>query len=242
MTHEAASQSHQDTIKQVGEPICIAAPAVSGLGETEILERIVIDLSTFAESAADAGLLTACDPTTETCEVVDVVVLSKRVEITECEVFTNKVLVNGILHKDLLFKFAITTDTTLTDSLLTNNDCTLTLTETVDLVIDCPFGACIPVPGACPGDTCLIENACVEAEKELLIDTNGDGIADQFEAKVCILLQAKTIRNQQVMISPTEPNMCPQFTPVPTCPPNPCPSQVGLPSSVFITRRPGISG
>jgi hypothetical protein len=215
------------------EPICIAAPSVSGIGETEVLERIVIDLIALAAGGAAAGILTS-----PALIPIEVVVLSKRVTITECEVFTNKILVNGVLHKDLLFKFASLTEVSET-ALLSGGDCELTLAETLDLVVDCPFGACIPVPGACPGDTCLIENACIEAERELLIDTTGDTIADQFEEKVCILIQAKSIRNRQVTITPNAENICPGFTPIPDCPENSCMSNVGLPSSTFVTRRTG---
>lgn len=236
MTDEHQPVKHLNMIRasQV-EPICISAPTVSGVGETEVLERIVIDLAALAAAGAAAGILSSA-----TLEAVEVVALSKRISITECEVFTNKVLLNGVLHKDLLFKFATVTQVTEADVLLTSNDCTLTLAETLDLVVDCPFGACIPVPGACPGDTCLVENACVEAEKELLIDLDTDGMADQFEEKVCILLQVKTIRNRQITITPNTDNICPGFTPLPVCPTPPCPPQIGLPSSVFVQRRPAI--
>lgn len=229
--------SHTQMVRpsQVVEPICITAPAVAGIGETEVLERIVLDLDALTLAAIAAGLLpTGIGP------VIEVVVLSKRVTISECEVFTNKALINGVLHKDLLFKFAaVTLVADLLGITLTANDCTLAIADTLDLVLDCPFGACVTVPGACPGDTCLVERACVDAEKELLIDTDGDGLADQFEEKVCILLQVKAIRNQQITITPTEPNICPTFTPIPVCPPNPCPNPTGLSSSTFIRRTTG---
>ena len=62
---------------QVAEPICITAPVVSGSGETEILQRVLID------TEADFP------------ELVEVLVLPQRVTITDCEVFTNRVMVNG---------------------------------------------------------------------------------------------------------------------------------------------------
>ncbi|MCG0239752.1 MAG: hypothetical protein L6E13_11370 [Firmicutes bacterium] len=211
------------------EPVCILAPTVSGLGETEVLERIVIDLAELVLAAVTAGLLPA-----GTTSVVEAVTLVKRVTVTECEVFTNKVLLNGILHKDLLLKVGAETPLDLSDTLLTANDCTVQPVATLDLVIDCPFGACITVPGACPGDRCEVELACVDAERDLLIDTNGDGVADQLEEKVCILLRVKTIRNQQITVQPVT-NICPEFTPQPTCPP-PSPCLQFLPSSTFVSR------
>lgn len=219
----------------VQEPVCIGAPVVSGIGETEVLERIVLDLSELEAGAEAVGLL----PEGFEGSVAEVVALSKKVTITECEVFTNKVLVNGILHKDLLFKFV--PDTVAADAstaLLTGNDCSVTFADTVDLVIDCPFGACIPVVGACPGDKCEVILACVDAEKDLLIDTDSDGIAEQFEEKVCILIRVKTIRQQLVTVQPVE-NICPEFPPTPTCPPDPCVNNTGLPSSTFVTRTNG---
>lgn len=216
------------------EPVCITAPIVSGFGETEVLERIVLDLDELALAAITALLLpTAIGP------VVEVVALSKRVTITDCEVFTNKVLINGLLHKDLLFKFAaITLIASLLGIVVTANDCTVTIADTLDLILDCPFGACITVPGACPGDQCFIETACIDAERETLIDNDADGAADLFEEKVCIRIAVKTIRNQQVTITPTEPNICPGPAPTPVCP-TVCLPQQGLPTSVTVVRGPG---
>lgn len=199
------------TVQQV-QPICVNAPVVSGIGDTEILQRLTLDLGGLL--TAVAGLLPFVGGF-----VADAVLLSKRVEITECDVFTNKVLVNGVLHKDVLLKIAPITPLPLPGVLTSPSDCSVTVAVPVDLVIDCPFGACITVPGACPGDTCQIERACVDAEKDLLINTNGDAFPEVLEEKVCIHLTVKTIRNQQVTILPAEPNICPQ-PPVPSanCP------------------------
>jgi hypothetical protein len=213
ITHHQPVQQYQ-----VEEPICIGAPVVSGIGETEVLERIVIDLNQFLTAAEDAGLL----PVDFVGSVVEAVVLSKRVTIQDCEVFTNKVIVNGTLHKDILFKVAPDVQpTNAADVFVTATDCTITFAETVDVVLDCPFGAVIPVPGACPGDQCEVVLACVEAEKDLLIDTDGDGAADQFEEKVAILIRVKTVRQQLVTIQPVA-NICPEFPTFPPCPTSPC--------------------
>jgi hypothetical protein len=202
---------------QVEEPICIGAPVVSGIGETEVLERIVIDLGQLTTAAINAGLLPA-----NIGPAVEAVILTKKVIITDCEAFTNKVIVNGVLHKDILFKFQAATPTVDGPIFVTPSDCTITLADTLDVVLDCPFGACIPVPGACPGDKCEVILACVDAEKDLLIDTTGTGDPDLFEEKVCILIRVKTIRQQLVTIQPVTPNLCPEFPPFPNCPPG-CP-------------------
>jgi len=218
-------------VDQPAEPICVSAPVVAGAGETEVFE--VISLSVPALLAAIAPLLPAglIAPT-----LSEVVVLTKRVTITDCEVFNGKVLVNGVLHKDLLLKILPTTPSTaLAAAVIGGTMCVVSAGTPVDLTVDCPFGACITVPGACPGDRCQVELACVDAEKELLIDTTGTGTPSIFEEKVCIRIQVKAIRNQQVTITPTLPNICPTFPPVSVCPPNPC---VGfLPSSQFIQTR-----
>ncbi len=223
-------------VDQPPAPICLSAPVVAGAGETEVFE--VISLSIPALLAAIAPLL----PTGIAAPMLsEVVALTKRVTITDCEVFNGKVLVNGILHKDLLLKILPTTPSTaLAGAVVGSTMCVLSAGTPVDLAVDCPFGACITVPGACPGDRCQVELACVDAEKELLIDTTGTGVASIFEEKVCIRIQVKAIRNQQVTITPTLPNICPVFVPTSTCPPSPC---LGfLPSSQLIhTRAAGRS-
>lgn len=187
--HLTPNQSVQQY--QVEEPICIGAPVVSAIGETEVLERIVINLDDFITGAIGAGIL----DDGFTGDVLEAVVLSKRVTITDCEVFTNRVIVNGCLHKDILFKVAPTTVVAPPTTIFpTGADCTITFAETVDVVIDCPIAAVISVPGACPGDQCEVVLACVEAERDLLIDTDGDGAADLFEEKVVILIRVRTIR------------------------------------------------
>jgi hypothetical protein len=235
LTRELALNTQPIRPNAVAEPVCIGAPVVSGIGEEEILERVVLNLGVLATAALAAGIL----PAGTTGSFTEVVVLSKRVTIQECEVFTNKVLVNGTLHKDLLFKFTPTT-APFTTGLITTGDCTALLNFTIDVTLDCPFGACIMIPGACPGDTCVIENACVDAEKELLIDINGDNIPEFFEEKVCILIRAKTVRQTLITITPTLPNICPTFPSSTPCPTPVCPPQIGLPSSVFVSRPTGF--
>lgn len=203
-------------IKQV-EPICIRAPVVSGLGEAEVLQRLVLDLDALISAASATGLL----PLT-TVYVADAVLLTKRVEITQCDVFRNKVLVNGLLHKDILLKVAPVTPVSLTGVEVTNTDCDITVAFPLDLIIECPFSACVAVPGACPGDTCEIEKACVDAEKEVLVNTDPDPYPEQLEEKVCIQLVVKTIRDRQVTIVPAEVNICPGTEPKPECPPSAC--------------------
>lgn len=210
------------------EPICIKAPVVSGFGEGEVLQRLLLDLPSLL--AAVAGLLPF-----PAAYVADAVVLTKRVEITQCEVFPNKVLINGILHKDVLLKIAPITPVNLTGVQVAPGDCSIAVATPLDLVIDCPFGACITVPGACPGDRCEIERATADAEKEVLINTNADPFPEQLEEKVCIHLAVKTIRDRQVTILPVEPNICPEPTPPPTCPP----TDAGLRSASRLNLFPG---
>lgn len=215
-------------------PVCVSAPVVSGAGETEVLERIRLSVPALLTAIAPFLPATLVAPVLK-----EVVVLSQRVTITDCEVFNGKVLVNGLLHKNLLLKvFPTTTSPALTGAVIGGGDCTVAVGTPVDLAVDCSFGACIPVPGACPGDHCQIERACIDAEKELLIDTTGTGMPNLFEEKVCILLQVKTIRNTQVTITPNAVNICPTFPPPSVCPPTGCIDGL-LPSSKFISRPGG---
>jgi hypothetical protein len=232
--HLTPNQSVQQY--QVEEPICIGAPVVSAIGETEVLERIVIDLADFITGAIGAGIL----PVGFTGDILEAVVLTKRVTITDCEVFQNKVIVNGCLHKDILFKIAPAGATPPPTTIFPNGaDCTITFAETVDVVIDCPIAAVISVPGACPGDQCEVVLACVEAERDLLIDTDGDGTAELFEEKVAILIRVKTIRQQLVTIQPVA-NICPTFPTTTPCPTSPCGTTTGtLPTTTLVFRTNG---
>lgn len=215
-------------------PICITAPVVTGSGDAEVLQRLTLDLPALLAAAAAAGLLPFAG------FVADAVVLTKRVEITSCEVFTNKVLINGVLHKDVLLKVAPVTPVAVPPGTISPADCALAVAMPLDLIIDCPFGACITVPGACPGDTCQIERACVDAERETLISTPTSPFPTTLEEKVCIRLAVKAIRNRQVTILPVEPNICPGAVPEPVCPPTGC-LDTGLRSATRVVTGTGAT-
>lgn len=220
------------TPAQQPEPICIAAPVVSGTGSDEVLERVVIDLPALLAEVSAASVLLSGATT-----VVEVVVLSKRVIPQRVTVMTNKVLIDAILHKDLLFK--VLADVNAASSIITG-DCTATVAETFDLVLDCPVGICVPVPGACPGDIAQVR-FCIEAEQENLIAPTLGATPTQFEEKVCVRADVVTLRPTNITVTPTEPSVCPTLPdPTNTCPTPACPTSVGLPTSVVITSTPGI--
>jgi hypothetical protein len=199
------------------ESLCITAPVVSGIGETEILKRITIAI---VNQPPDMVL-------------AEVLVLSKQITITDCEVFNNKVLVNGTLKKLLHPVFS-----PFPVPGVTSSDCELTVgSSPFTAILRCNISACIPVPGACPGDQCVVEEACITAEQDFLIDENNDQIPDRFEEKLCIRIRVKTIRNQQVTISPETPSICPEVSTLAPCPAPPCPPQIGLPITTIVQRQ-----
>lgn len=177
------------------QPICVHLPTIVGIGETEVLERLV--LSVPALNAAVAPLLPTVGSRTILSEVVP---LSQGITVTDREVFNGKILLNGTLHKDLLLKYRPIMFTPPPGLVVGASTCMVCPAALVDLSVDCPFGACITVPGACPGDECFIELACVDAIKDLLIDVTGTGTPDFFEERVCIKLQVKAIRSRAVTL------------------------------------------
>jgi len=219
------------TPAQQPAPVCISAPVVSGTGSEEVLERVVISIPNLITAA---GALLPVGATT----VVEVVVLSKRVIPQRVTVMSNKVLIDAILHKDLLFK--VLAPGVDTSAVVTSGDCTATLAATLDVVLDCPFGICVPVPGACPGDIAQVR-FCIEAEQENLIAPTLGATPTLFEEKVCIRADVVTLRPTNITITPTEPSVCPDPTqPTTPCPTPICPTTVGLPTSVLVTSTPGI--
>ena len=217
-------------LSQVPEPICIGAPVVSGTGSDEVLERVVISIPALITGA---GTLLPVGAAT----VVEVVVLSKTVIPQRVTVMNNKALIDAILHKDLLFKIIAPAATTT--GVITSGDCTATIAATLDVVLDCPFGICVPVPGACPGDIAQV-NFCIEAEQENLIAPTIGATPTLFEEKVCIRADVVALRPTNVTITPTLPTVCPPGPATTPCPTPSCSSQVGLPTSVLVTSRPGI--
>lgn len=217
------------------DPVCLSAAVVAGAGESEVLQRIVLDLGELGAAAISAGVL----PGDFLGNALEVVVLSERLEITDCEVFPEKVLVNGMLHKNLLFKLAPVDQPDFTRATL-GGGCpanSLTVAQLLDISIDCPVDACVSVPGACPGDQCVVDLACVDASQERLIDLDGDGLPEQFEEKVCMRIRVSTIGNRQVSVTPSA-NRCPQFLPPSKCPATPCLSgtQGGVQSSSTVRQ------
>lgn len=236
--HERGSQpeltSNQPIrLSQTADPICISAPVVSGTGSDEVMERVLIAipaLLTGAGALLPAGAVT----------VVEVVVLSRRIIPQRVTVMNNRAMIDGVLHKDLLFKVAAPAATTT--GVITTGDCVATIAATLDVVVDCPFAMCVPVPGACPGDVAQV-NFCIEADIENLIAPSATAAPTVFEERVCIRADVVALRPGSVTITPSLPNICAPVGPVTTpCASPACDNSVGLPTSVLVTAPPGIPG
>lgn len=176
------------------EPVCVQVNRVTGIGEDECFITCTIDLQTS-------------DP------VFDVVPLTKEVRIDQCEVFCDKVLINGTLHKELLLKEEDDTGgDCATVACSPFNPQRIRCGDVKHLTLDIPFGCCIRVPGARPGDTCQIERAEVDAEKdELVLDMSG--FVDSIIEKTCIHVVVRCIRQEQMTLSGEHRNVCPQLPP-----------------------------
>lgn len=198
----AQFQAREATSSQ--KNLCIKAATVNGTGQAEVLLRITITTAGLL-----ANLPVPLPVPIPGLRAVGVVVLDKQVTFTQCDVFTDKALVNGTLTKDLLVKFG--TGTPLPAGVVQPADCTAEPEILVPVRVTCPFAASVTVPGALPGQSCEIEFS-VDAEQDLLVDTTGDGIPDLVEEKVSIHLTVTALGEARIAVPPVP---CP--VPTPTC-------------------------
>lgn len=92
--------------------------------------------------------------------------IRKTVIIDNCMPVFNKVIIDGRLRKDIMFK-AAAAGFPLPGNVQACVGTTTTITGTLaDIDVDIAFNMVVPVPGAQPGDRCVVLQAFVEGEKE----------------------------------------------------------------------------
>jgi hypothetical protein len=168
---------------------------ITGTGETEILQMA---------SDTVTGLALA-----------DVIIFSQTARLIGCKASTNQVLVDGELR---LIGVAFAETATFG---AVAPGCTGGFTNDAGLFsFRCLFGACVPVPGACPGDTCRVE-LCVEGTTHTITVTGtADEPTSELTIRACVRIRATTFRQTLVTVAP-ETNLCPEFPVPPTCPTSP---------------------
>jgi len=179
--------------KKYEKKICIKVPEVVGRNDTQILVEAVIPFP----------------PEFPAVEIKDIKKEVRNLRIFVCK---NKVLINGILHKNINYK-------TFEEKL--ENVCKC---DSIDgffgdvrhVAVNIPFAGFIEIPGARPGDDFQVEFAGVEDECE--VDILEDPIEifkdcvvafRQLREKVIVKIDLKVLREVQITVKPEECNICP---------------------------------
>jgi len=156
--------------------ICILAKQIIGANRTEVL---LVDEITFVTPVFD---------------IIDIII---DVDITDCFVCTDKVIFNGRMQKNIVYKEPLDPETSEG------------LVRYREFARD--FAGYVIIPGAVKGDECLIETAEVRMDCEVFIpkvrDVNGN-ITEATE-KVIIDVDLKVLRNRQITVE-LEHNICPR--------------------------------
>ena len=121
--------------------------------------------------------------------------IRKTVIIDNCRVIFNKVIIDGRLRKDIMFKAA----NAGFPQPGTVQGCGGTLTTVSgsieDIDVDIAFTALIPVKGACPDDHCIVLQAFVEGEKEEAADIMQTGAFRALIDKSVVFICVKVVRD-----------------------------------------------
>ncbi|QEK10929.1 DUF3794 domain-containing protein [Crassaminicella thermophila] len=122
-------------------------------------------------------------------EIIDII---KKVEITDCYVVDNKVIINGELNKNIIYK-------TKEEEEQFDN-VTRVCGDVVHCTVTIPFALFVEVPGALEGDQCQIEDAFVEGERDVERDFNTDGTFNTLHEKSIIRVDVKVTRTEQICV------------------------------------------
>jgi hypothetical protein len=120
--------------------------------------------------------------------------IRKTVIIDNCMVVFDKVIIDGRLRKDILFK-AAHTGFPIPGPVQGCTGVTSTVVGTLkDLDVEIAFNLLIPVPGARPEDRCVVLQAFVEGEKEEPANIQENGTFHTLIDKSIIFVCVKVVR------------------------------------------------
>lgn len=121
--------------------------------------------------------------------------IRKTVIVDRCEVVFDKVIINARLRKDIMFKKAAG-GFPIPGTLQGCVGVTTTITGQIfDTDVETVFTALIPVPGAKPGDKCVVLEAFVEGEVEEPADIHHCGGFKSLIDKSIVFLCVKVVRD-----------------------------------------------
>jgi hypothetical protein len=177
--------------KKYGEK-CIKVPEVIGRNSCQVLVECVI-------------------PFPEQYPAVEIKDIQKEVRDLIVHVCKNKVLINGILHKNVNYK----TYEGNSDFYYCYQKYDSYYGDVRHVAANIPFACFIEIPGACPGDDFQIEFADVEdtCEVDILEDPCSEkGHVKEYKKlreKVIIKIDLKVLRHVQITVKPEKCNICP---------------------------------
>lgn len=120
--------------------------------------------------------------------------IRKTIIVDNCMVVFDKVIINGRLRKDIMFKKACK-GFPIPGTVQGCAGVTSIITGPIlDLDIEIAFNALVPVPGAQPDDRCVVLQAFVEGEKEEPADIHKSGTFDSLVDKSIVFLCVKVVR------------------------------------------------
>lgn len=139
--------------------------------------------------------------------------IRKTVIVDTCQVIFDKVIIDGRLRKDIMFKSAnagfpiagtvqgcVGVTTTVPGAIL-------------DIDVDIAFNALISVPGAKPGDKCVVLQAFVEGEQEEPADLQATGAFLTLVDKSIVFLCVKAIVSKTSPSGATQAAVSPPVRP-----------------------------
>lgn len=179
--------------KKKERKICIKVPEVIGRNDTEILVEAVIPFP----------------PESPAVEIKDVQKEVRDIKIFICK---NKVLINGVLHKNINFK----TFEEHLENVCKCEDITGFFGDVRHVAVNIPFAGFIEVPGARAGDDFQVEFAGVEdmcevdiLEDPVILSKENIVAFKKVREKVIVKIDVKVLREVQITVKPEEFNICP---------------------------------
>ncbi|HYF94362.1 MAG TPA: DUF3794 domain-containing protein [Symbiobacteriaceae bacterium] len=121
--------------------------------------------------------------------------IRKTVIIDNCRVIFNKVIIDGRLRKDIMFKAANAGFPQPGTVQGCGGSLTTVSGAIQDIDVDFAFTALIPVKGACPDDHCVVLQAFVEGEKEEAADIQETGAFNSLIDKSVVFICVKVVRD-----------------------------------------------
>lgn len=172
---------------------CVKVPEVVGRNYCQILLENVIPFA-------------PCHPALEIKDI------KKKVKDLNIKVCKNKVLINGVLHKNINYK-------TLEKTHSYKHDCQsyrIKYGNVKHVAVDLPFSCYIEIPGAREGDYYEVEYAGVEDSCEIVKMLEPVKYRDccitlykKMKEKCIVKIDIKVLRHCQITILPNKPNICP---------------------------------